>query len=118
MIKHKAITDELLRIAYLPSEDRNRELETLKNVLDSYSENEMPKVQRDLVQEIIQDLINENTSYEGQQKPKPKAKKAVTQIKVNEPEIIKPEPEKKPEPVIKAELENEELTIEDIDDAF
>jgi len=40
MIKHKAITDELLRIAYLPSEDRNRELEneelTIEDIDDAF----------------------------------------------------------------------------------
>lgn len=118
MIKHRALTDELLRIAYLPKEERNSGLETFKKVLDSYSENEMPKVQRDLVQEIIQDLINENTVYEGNKKPTPKAKKAVTQIEVVEPEIIKPEPIKQIEPEIKAESVIEELSIEDVDDAF
>jgi hypothetical protein len=118
MSKLKDISEILLKIAYLPNEDRNSQLENLKTNLDTYSEIDLPREQKYLIQEIIDDLIKENTVTEGSAVVKKKStKKPVSKIQVKQPEIIKPEPVIQPEPEIKVEP-IEELSIEDIDDAF
>lgn len=91
----KNISGELLAIAYLPKERRNAELEDLSTIVGAYSDSDLPKEQRELIQEIIKDLINENTPLEGfvsaQSKPT-MSKKQISKVEVVEPEVIEEEP--------------------------
>jgi hypothetical protein len=110
----KNISGELLVIAYLPAEDRNQALETLNIIIGAYPDSDISREQKDLLQEIIEDLIKENTPIEGfSVKKVSKAKvvkKVAKEIEVIQPEIVKEEP--------KIETVEPKMSIEDIDDAF
>jgi hypothetical protein len=110
----KNVSGELLAIAYLPAEDRNQALENLNIIIGAYPDSDISREQKELLQGIIEDLVKENTPTEGfpiKKVSKVKAvKKAVEQIEVVQPEIVKEEP--------KVEIVQPELSMEDIDDAF
>lgn len=125
----KNISGELLAIAYLPQEERNRALEDLNVIIGSYPDSDISQEQKTLLQEIIDELIKENASQEGnvpKAVSKPKApKKPLGQIEVVKPEIVQQEQEKSesqpisattPQP--KTEIVQPELSIEDIEDVF
>ena len=134
MNKLKNISGELLAIAYLPNDKRNPALEDLNIIIGAYPDSDISREQKQLLQEIIQDLIKENSLAEDVvSKPKAKTratKKAIESVEVVQPEIVQEEPkmttvaeeeiiEQKPQ-VTEAEVKIVEpiTSIEDIDDAF
>jgi len=122
MNKLKNISGELLAIAYLPSDKRNPALEDLNIIIGAYPDSDISREQKQLLQEIIQDLIKENTLAEGVS-PKPKAKtratkKSIEQVEVVQPEIVEEEVvQEQPKAIVEQEVETI-TSIEDIDDAF
>jgi hypothetical protein len=132
MRNFKNISGDLLAIAYLPKEDRNSALEDLNIIIGAYPDSDISREQKQLIQEIIEDLIKENTLTEGVT-PKPKAKtratkKSIEQVEVVQPEIVEEEPktttvieeevvQEQPKAIVEQEVETI-TSIEDIDDAF
>lgn len=114
----KNISGELLAIAYLPKEDRNQALENLNIIIGVYPDSDVSQEQKELIQEIIEDLIKENTPEEGfpAKKVLKAIKKPVTQIEVVQPETVEVKPIIVEQP--KVEIIQPELSMEDIDDAF
>jgi len=122
MRNFKNISGDLLAIAYLPKEDRNSALEDLNIIIGAYPDSDISREQKQLIQEIIEDLIKENTLTEGVS-PKPKAKtratkKSIEQVEVFQPEIVEEEVvQEQPKAIVEQEVETI-TSIEDIDDAF
>ena len=120
MNKLKNISGELLAIAYLPNEKRNPALEDLNIIIGAYPDSDISREQKQLLQEIIEDLIKENTLTEDvSSKPKAKTratKKSIEQVEVVQPEIVEEEPKITIEE--KVETIQPIISIEDIDDAF
>jgi|688.fasta_scaffold00522_49 hypothetical protein len=122
MRNFKNISGDLLAIAYLPKEDRNSALEDLNIIIGAYPDSDISREQKQLIQEIIEDLIKENTLIEGvSQKPKAKTratKKSIEQVEVVQPEIVEEEVvQEQPKAIVEQEVETI-TSIEDIDDAF
>jgi hypothetical protein len=130
----KNISGELLAIAYLPKERRNPELEDLSIIVGEYKDSDLPKEQKELILEIIKDLIRENTPAEGfisaQSKPT-MSKKQISKVEVFEPEVVEEEPKvttevqeeivnEEPKSIVEEKIETIQpvTSIEDIDDAF
>lgn len=116
----KNISGELLGIAYLPKEDRNSALEDLSIIIGAYPDSDLPINQKQLIQEIIEDLIKENTLTEDVSS-KPKAKTRVTKKSIEQVEVVQPEiVEEEPKITIEEKVETIQpiTSIEDIDDAF
>lgn len=116
MSKLNNISGELLAIAYLPKEKRNSALADLSVIIGAYPKSEITYEQKALLQEIIAELIQENsinTGVETKTTAKPRAtKKNIKQVEVIEPQIVQNNPK-----VIEQQVETI-TSIEDIDDAF
>jgi hypothetical protein len=116
MSKLNNISGELLAIAYLPKEKRNSALADLSVIIGAYPKSEITDEQKALLQEIIAELIQENsinTGIEPKTTAKPRvSKKNIKQVEVTEPQIVQNNPK-----VIEKQAETI-TSIEDIDDAF